>query len=102
MSDVPLLAEVARRSLRERADAAVVVGGELPAQELAVLHLGVEPDGHLEGYDAATSDTIATQVACDAKFVDAEVTTTRTIPPRVRTIVLDRDRVVGARCRVAA
>ncbi len=55
-----------------------------------------------QGWTADMSAVKANKVACDAKFVDAEVTTTRTIPPRVRTIVLDRDRVVGARCRVAA
>jgi hypothetical protein len=96
VSDGTLLAEFARRYLRGLADGADDVG-ELPAQEPAVLHLQVAPDGQVEGYDAETSDTVAAQVACDAKIVDADGTTARTIPSRVRTIVLDRDR---RRCAV--
>ncbi len=96
VSDGTLLAEFARRYLRGLADGAEDVG-ELPAQEPAVLHLQVDPDGHVEGYDAETSDTIAAQVACDAKIVDTDGATARTIPSRVRTIVLDRDR---RRCAV--
>ena len=96
VSDGALLAEFARRYLRGVADGAEDVG-ELPAMEPAVLHLQVAPDGHLEGYDAETSDTITSQVACDAKVVDEHGATARTIPSRVRTIVLDRDR---RRCAV--
>jgi hypothetical protein len=96
VSDGTLLAEFARRYLRGVADGAED-GGELPAQEPAVLHLQVAHDGHIEGYEAETSDTIAAQVACDAKIVDADGTTSRMIPWRVRTIVLNRDK---RRCTV--
>jgi hypothetical protein len=96
VSDGTLLAEFARQYLRGVADGAENVG-ELPAMEPAVLHLQVAPDGHVQGYDAETSDTIASQVACDAKVVDEDGATARTIPSRVRTIVLDRDR---RRCAV--
>jgi hypothetical protein len=96
VSDGTLLAEFARRYLRGVADGIGDVG-ELPAMEPAVLHLQVGPDGHVEGYDAETSDTIAAQVACDAKIVDEHGAAARTIPSRVRSIVLDRD---GRRCAV--
>jgi hypothetical protein len=96
VSDGTLLAEFARRYLRGVADGIGDVG-ELPAMEPAVLHLQVAPDGHVEGYDAETSDTIAAQVACDAKIVDEHGAAARTIPSRVRSIVLDRD---GRRCAV--
>jgi hypothetical protein len=96
VSDGTLLAEFARRYLRGVADGAEDVG-ELPALEPAVLHLQVAPDGHIEGYEAETSETIASQVACDAKIVDVDGATARTIPSRVREMVLNRDR---RRCTV--
>jgi len=94
LSPGALLAAFARRCLADMASDAEVA---LPAHEPAVLHLRVDPDGVIDGYDAETSETVAAEAACDARVLDADGATSHTIPTRVREIVLDRDQ---RRCAV--
>ncbi len=96
LSPGAILAAFARRCLAEMASEADE-HVDLPVHEPAVLHLRVDPDGTIEGYDAETSETVAAEAACDARVVDADGAASHTIPPRIRELVLDRDQ---RRCAV--
>ncbi len=104
VSDGALLVTILQRALHQASEEGVVTAERY---RVVVEHC---PTCHrTEGVDHEVSDTIASEACCDAEIVDMrpgpdQGRLTRAIPPKLRRIVLHRDRyacaVPGCRCRL--